>query len=558
MLSDGADTPKRRQAPQGVTAGRTLRLAAVALFAAGSLLFLRWIPDDAFISFRYARNLAGGLGLVFNPGEIVKGISNPLWTLLLAGTTRIGLDTVATAVALSLACALAGVWLTFQLFDMILTAGGADHRRFTGLKALLGFGAIASLPTLFYATSGLETHGELLLLLLGSVWHLEAVSRSEPRRHFLSMLAFLAVALMRPEGVVFLLVAAALTITNGRRDRRTRAWIAAAVAVPVVLYTLSLAVDYAYYGALVPNTYLAKPGASMAYPAPIWRGTQYLARFFLISGLFVMLPFCAIAFAHRPARHACVYLSSMVGAQLAFIVFVGGDVLRFNRFTVPLLPMLLAVALVGFIRWDSVTRVRSPRLALFTAGLCVALMAGLNGGRVYLARSKYCLHDWMHATVHRRVGEALGRALDPGASVVVNEVGAIAYESRLLCYDMIGLTDRTVAALIYESFQRDGVSASASSAREIADYLFSREPTCVLIPATGAIDPARHEKAADRLHPIWEAVFTHPDLTEHFRFVLSVRIHEHKYWYIFVRNGAPFDSAPLRGLSGPRCLAVSH
>ena len=27
-----------------------------------------WLHDDAFISFRYARNFAAGLGLVYNPG----------------------------------------------------------------------------------------------------------------------------------------------------------------------------------------------------------------------------------------------------------------------------------------------------------------------------------------------------------------------------------------------------------------------------------------------------------------------------------------------------------
>jgi hypothetical protein len=284
----------------------------------------------------------------------------------------------------------------------------------------------------------------------------------------------------------------------------------------------------------------------------------YLVRFFLVSGAVVMLPFCAIAFAHRRTRYTCLYLSSLVGAQIAFILFVGGDVLRFGRFTVPMLPLLLALALVGFIRLDSLARVRSRRLSVFTAALCVALMAGLNGGRVYLALSKYCLHDWMHASVHRRVGGALGKALGPGASVVVNEVGAIAYESKLPCYDMIGLTDPTVAALIYESFQRDGVSASPSSAREIADYLYSREPTCVVVPATGAIDPNRHQEAPDRMHPIWEAVFTHPELAEHFRFVLCARIHDHKYWYVFVREEAYFDPSPLRALAGPRCIAVCY
>lgn len=41
--------------------------------------------DDAMISMRYARNLAGGDGLVWNAGgERVEGITNPLWTLWMA------------------------------------------------------------------------------------------------------------------------------------------------------------------------------------------------------------------------------------------------------------------------------------------------------------------------------------------------------------------------------------------------------------------------------------------------------------------------------------------
>src|SRR5262249_1925389 len=32
---------------------------------------LRWLCDDAYISFQYAKNLASGLGLVFNAGERV-------------------------------------------------------------------------------------------------------------------------------------------------------------------------------------------------------------------------------------------------------------------------------------------------------------------------------------------------------------------------------------------------------------------------------------------------------------------------------------------------------
>ena len=39
--------------------------------------------DDAFITYRYARNIASGQGFVFNPGERLLGTTTPLYTLSL-------------------------------------------------------------------------------------------------------------------------------------------------------------------------------------------------------------------------------------------------------------------------------------------------------------------------------------------------------------------------------------------------------------------------------------------------------------------------------------------
>ena len=51
----------------------------------GWLSSVAWfLCDDAFISFRYTRNLLEGHGLVFNPGEYVEGYTNFLWILELA------------------------------------------------------------------------------------------------------------------------------------------------------------------------------------------------------------------------------------------------------------------------------------------------------------------------------------------------------------------------------------------------------------------------------------------------------------------------------------------
>ena len=53
-------------------------------------LLARLVPgermvDDAYITFRYARNLVEGAGFVYNPGERVLGTTTPLYTLLMAG-----------------------------------------------------------------------------------------------------------------------------------------------------------------------------------------------------------------------------------------------------------------------------------------------------------------------------------------------------------------------------------------------------------------------------------------------------------------------------------------
>jgi len=59
-----------------------LLLGCAAALAVLTLSNLQLV-DDAYISFRYAHNLASGQGLVFNPGEYVEGYTNLLWTLLM-------------------------------------------------------------------------------------------------------------------------------------------------------------------------------------------------------------------------------------------------------------------------------------------------------------------------------------------------------------------------------------------------------------------------------------------------------------------------------------------
>src|SRR5258708_39659005 len=71
-------------------ARRLIRLDIALIIAVMLLAFTaRIIPgprtiDDAFITFRYSRNIVEGQGFVYNPGLQSLGTTTPLYTLLMA------------------------------------------------------------------------------------------------------------------------------------------------------------------------------------------------------------------------------------------------------------------------------------------------------------------------------------------------------------------------------------------------------------------------------------------------------------------------------------------
>ncbi len=81
-----------------------LLLAAVGVLLLHAAFFPDCLSDDAFISYRYARNWADGHGPVFNPGQArpVEGYTNFLWTAFLAAALKIGFDPETTSRAAGL------------------------------------------------------------------------------------------------------------------------------------------------------------------------------------------------------------------------------------------------------------------------------------------------------------------------------------------------------------------------------------------------------------------------------------------------------------------------
>ncbi|MES1211280.1 MAG: hypothetical protein ABUL63_02990, partial [Acidobacteriota bacterium] len=109
-LSPALDRRPRWLLPAALVA--CLVYLAAELFVVGRLGFPL---DDSWIHLQFARNLADGFGLSYNPGHLVTGSTAPLWTALLAPLLLLPGNVVVWTKLLGIAFHLASVAAAWRL-----------------------------------------------------------------------------------------------------------------------------------------------------------------------------------------------------------------------------------------------------------------------------------------------------------------------------------------------------------------------------------------------------------------------------------------------------------
>jgi arabinofuranosyltransferase len=415
-----------------------LALVALALLAGGCLLQAAQGyahddlsghaegSDDAFISFRYARNLVAGHGLVFNPGERVEGYTNLLYVLLMAPAAWLASPDrlLPIAIALNLIFAATAV---LQLFAFTRERQGGPQ---AGMAAL----ALALCPSLWVAVaSGLET--PLVLALQVAIWVTveRAAEGREGRRHAVA-LAVLAVlsCLVRADGFIAPALASVYLAVRGRlRGALLMGGTTAATFAALAAWRLS------YYGFPLPNTYYAKVAGSL--PERIEAALPLLSRVIFTTGMLlpaVALMLGVLALARRVSREREPLSSALsfpvlfAPAWAGYWIYVGGDVF-YERFLLILFPMGTYVLL------DLLRTVRRPMaVAAVVIVVLLQLVQTENDPRFRYQPERY--DRWV----------LLGRHLashHPDATLAVDAAGKVPYFSGLPAIDMLGLTDAHIA-----------------------------------------------------------------------------------------------------------------
>lgn len=495
VVSPGSPPPQRGHT--AIRSGPQLLLATAGVTLSALLVLYNWpsTSDDAFISFRYAHNLAAGYGLVFNPGEQVEGYSNFLLVVFLATAALLRLDIVLVAKLLGVV----GLAVIALLASRL--AAHLSGRR-AALAALLLVTSSATLA--HWSTSGMETtvYAALILLANGE-YLLYRLGRSSV--HLLGI-AFLAVALVRTEGIVFFIAMSGFHLTAqlaaDRAWRPSRAEVTVAGCIAIA-YLALLTFRHIYYGSLVPNTVVAKTG----YAGQLVAGLMYTVEFLPIGATLAYLGSRPCFVRGLECRPAEAYLWSLSVMWTLLVVLFGGDWMPLYRFFAPVLPLLYVLAAVGFARmWEAAAktgkegrRIQRVLYVILACGLTLNVALPLWELRPGVFENYL---SWNEAGTD--VGKWLSVNAEREETIALYDAGRIPYYSGLRVIDLAGLVDPAIARLPGRFEYKQGVAAHALALR----------PKYIELNARGVV------RDGDFIPADSTEFFGDPDFRESYRLVL--------------------------------------
>jgi hypothetical protein len=412
------------------------------------------VLDDAYITFRYARNLASGLGFVYNTGERVLGTTTPLFTLLLAGGLKLGLAPSVMALVVNALADSASILLLYLVCRRL-------HIPVVGLIAALILAISPQFVT--YSISGLETSFYIAILL--SAWALYVFG------HVLPAFVMAGVAgIVRPDALLMAMALYADRLLGTRRVELRLILVALLAAAPWLVFATF------YFGSPIPNSVTTKAGESWLTDGS-FQSTGILAAYFLrptngVAGndknlLFTLLfaigsiPIVGSTWRRfhsgkthsTPPRSYLLPLEQLHGlfslllwAMLYVLAFSLSDAFALAPwYFIPLYPAYFAVALVG-LGWladrllpNVLARVRMAdwgELILFP--LLLVILA-LLPSRLRVQQAH--LNDWIaqREGAYRHAAEFVAVHSDPSDRIGANEIGAIGYYSSHYIVDLAGL-----------------------------------------------------------------------------------------------------------------------
>ncbi len=375
-------------------------------------LFWDYSIDDAFITFRYAENLADGFGLTFNQGDpAIEGYSNFLWLLILAVFYKIGLSTYPVAKLLG---------VLFYLITGVIWLKNSDKLNFKYSNWIAPIFLITPISAL-WAVSGLEVG---LYIFLLSCLALAIIKNSPWSYLWLPMVVF-----VRPEGfAVALVMLAAGIIADRKKLSIDRQYYLVNIIIIIGSITIITLLRLIVFGYPLPNTVYAK--------AILHRGGFIqLAKnllFYLPLSLLFLLGIFKILYSRRFEKSMIVFISAF--AAQAIISCLANPVMNFHfRYLAAFFPFFAAGSMFAL------STIKNPkfRAVLLTLSIIslfipiIGILTRLNNEREIMAAQSSII-DFINNQPEE-------------ITISMTDMGRVPYYTNAKYYDLWGLTSGEVA-----------------------------------------------------------------------------------------------------------------
>lgn len=389
--------------------------------------------DDAFISFRYAQNIASGAGFYWNTSDPapVEGTTTFLWTALLALFGVFGLDVWVVGKVL---CAL-------SLALVVVLMWWFANPRGRPLLSLLAPAALLSHPSInAHVSSGMETmFFTLVLMVLAGVTLQHGGTRGMTRWFcVLTVLAFMT----RPESIVFSTV---LAVGLFLRDNNKAGFVKDALTFGLTPALCFVVGKYLYFGQWVPNSYFVKQGHLSDL-----LGFGYVHFFFvnsMLGGVLLVAAAMAFGVAKQMRGHALLLVAALCQAAYFSTVYVAAG--QGARFLIPIFPVFLLVVTAHLEPvFDLFSRPKRNHGAAqrVAAGVLIALLF-LSLNVLGRSREMNSLYRYFgDRVINVEMGKMLaGVGHDPEeVTIATGEAGAIPFLTGYRHIDLLGLNNNRI------------------------------------------------------------------------------------------------------------------
>ena len=394
-----------------------LVLIFVAAILARILFFhlTGFVADDAFITFRYADNLAHGLGFVYNDGQHVLGTTTPLFTLILACFAIVGFKIPSAALAVSL---IASGLTAVVIYRFAL------HLRFTLMAWLPAVAYILWPRSLAADTGGMET--ALFTLLVTAAFYYQAKQLTI----YALAVATLA-ALTRPEG--YLVLGILLVVNLHYEPRRWKQYL---VVTGLLLLPWIIFATF-YFGSPIPNTVIAKAHLydKLGYFST-WETLRYFMAWHTLFGwLMTFMALLGAVWLNRKQNFGWPAILFLVGL-IGFYSFTGARM--FFWYVGPIYPLYFIFALASFC-WgvDQFNWVREHRELIRNLGLIGLIL--LFGWAWRTPVNYYSRLQESQLAAQYQVGVFLHAKATDNELIAAEDIGYLGYYSERRILDRDGL-----------------------------------------------------------------------------------------------------------------------